>query len=301
LSLACFELEARRPTPFYQSGTQQKPGPNTEQGLMQAGEATESTLPVVTVSLFRYDGLAQKLWAFSRMGFARPMMKAIPGLTFWKLMGTGADAGFSTRPNFGVYTILCVWQNEAAAKAGLALQPFAGNRRHAVQSATFTMQTTQSRGDWAQSAPFGSAQLAAPTGSIVVALTRATIRLKHVRAFWKLVPAISDAIEEEDTRHFMIGMGEVPWLHQVTFSIWSDGDAMRRFSLTSPTHGTAVREAYAKGWFKDQLFARFNLISIDGAWPGLDDLPFLAELKNAEAAGHLSPTQPHLAQGALAA
>jgi spheroidene monooxygenase len=230
---------------------------------------------VVTLSLHRHEGALQKSWAFARMGFARPMMRAIPGLTFWKLMGTGAGAGFSTKPNLGVYTVLCVWRDAEAAEAGLKMQPFAGNRQHAAEWANITMQATQSRGAWAGTAPFGGDGFAAPQGAAVVALTRATIRLRHVAEFWRSVPAISDAIEAEASRHFMMGMGEVPWLHQVTFSIWSDAEAMRRFSLTSPTHGTAVRKAYEGGWFKDQLFARFNLLAVEGHWPGLGDLPFL--------------------------
>ena len=234
---------------------------------------------ITTLSLYRYETLSAKLWAFSRMGFARLMMPRVNGLKFWKLMGTGAGDGFSTKPNFGCYTILCVWENAQSAKVALtSKQPFIGNAKRSADHVHLTLSPTQARGDWAGGHPFGSAVFASPEGP-VVALTRATISLRHLREFWKRVPGISDAIQEEDTRHFMMGMGEVPWLHQVTFSIWSDGDAMRRFSLTSPTHGEAVRQAYQKGWFKDQMFARFNLLAIDGHWPELDKLAFLAHLK----------------------
>jgi spheroidene monooxygenase len=239
---------------------------------------------IVTLSLYRYDSVVAKLWAFSRMGIARLMMPRVAGLIFWKLMGTGAGDGFSTKPNFGVYTIMCVWTDAASAQKALAnAQPFTGNAKRSSDRVHLTLSPTQARGDWAGGHPFGASEFDTAEGP-VVALTRATIRLRHLREFWKRVPAISDAIQGEETRHFMMGMGEVPWLHQVTFSIWSDGEAMRTFSLTSPTHGEAVRQAYQKGWFKDQLFARFNLLSIDGHWPELDNLPFLAHLKTASRA-----------------
>lgn len=235
---------------------------------------------IVTLSLYRYNSLPAKLWAFSRMGFARLMMPRISGLKFWKLMGTGAGDGFSTKPNFGCYTILCVWDDTASAtNAFKSKQPFTGNAKRSTEHVHLTLAPTQARGDWAGAQPFDDHAFATPDGP-VVALTRATIRLRHLRQFWKRVPSISDAIQDEGTRHFMMGMGEVPWLHQVTFSIWSDGDAMRRFSLTSPTHGEAVRQAYQNGWFKDQLFARFNLLKIDGNWQELDKLPFLKHLKS---------------------
>ncbi len=234
---------------------------------------------IITLSLYRYESTAAKLWAFSRMGLARLMMPRIAGLRFWKLMGTGAGDGFSAKPNFAVYTVLCVWDNQDCAERALALQqPFTGNAKRCTDHVHLTLSPTQARGDWAGLQPFGHSHFEAPQGP-VVALTRATIRFRHLRQFWQRVPAISDAIQEETARHFMIGMGEVPWLHQVTFSIWSDGEAMRSFSLTSPTHGEAVQQAYKKGWFKDQLFARFNILSIDGHWPELDSLPFLAHLK----------------------
>jgi spheroidene monooxygenase len=234
---------------------------------------------IVTLSLYRYQSFAAKLWAFSRMGFARLMMPRVSGLKFWKLMGTGAGDGFSTKPNFGVYTILCVWDDQQSARdAFTSKQPFKGNAKRSNDHVHLTLSPTQARGDWAGGHPFGNDVFDTPDGP-VVALTRATIRLRHLRQFWQRVPAISDAIQDETSRHFMMGMGEVPWLHQVTFSIWSNGDAMRAFSLTSPTHGEAVRQAYQKGWFKDQLFARFNLIGIEGHWPELDKLPFLAHLK----------------------
>jgi spheroidene monooxygenase len=228
---------------------------------------------IVTLSLHRHDTLAGKLWAFTQMGVARLALSRVPGLVHWKLMGTGAGEGFSTKPNFGVYTLMCVWRDEASARVALdSAAPFKNWRMMADEAAVLTLEPTQSRGNWDRATPFGDGpDLAEPKG-VIVALTRATLKLKHVREFWSKVPAISEAIMEEETRHFMIGMGEVPWLHQVTFSIWSDEAAMRAFSLKSPAHGEAVRLAYHKGWFSENLFARFNLVRIDGSWRALEEV-----------------------------
>jgi spheroidene monooxygenase len=227
---------------------------------------------IVTLSLHRHDTLASRLWAFAQMGLARGPLKRIAGLRSWKLMGTGAGDGFSTRPNVAVYALLCVWEDAAAAKDALAgSEPFRRFKRHSDAFVTLTLAPTQSRGQWAGEAPFGDAGFAAPSG-LIVALTRATLKPSRLIEFWSKVPAISSAILEHETRHFMIGMGEVPWLHQVTFSIWSDEAAMRDFSLRSRTHGEAVKLAYTRGWFTEYLFARFNLVAIDGCWPALDEV-----------------------------
>jgi spheroidene monooxygenase len=229
---------------------------------------------IVTLSLYRHDGLAAKLGAFSQMGFARLPLKRLgqSGLLHWKLMGTGAGAGFSTWPNFGVYTLLCVWRDEASARAALNhAQPFMRLRSMAAESADLTLAPTQARGSWDGEAMFGDDGFAKPSG-VIVALTRATLKLRHLGAFWARVPAISNDAEARTDRHFMMGMGEVPWLHQVTFSIWSDEAAMRDFAAHSATHGVAAKLAYANGWFRDSLFARFNLLRVDGRWPALDDV-----------------------------
>jgi spheroidene monooxygenase len=71
---------------------------------------------VVTFSLFGFSTPRQRLWAFSQMGLAKPALRKIPELQFFKLMGTGSGAGFSTRPNFGVYTLLAEWPSMKIAR-----------------------------------------------------------------------------------------------------------------------------------------------------------------------------------------
>jgi hypothetical protein len=50
------------------------------------------------------------------MGLAKPSLRKTPDLGFFKLMGTGSGAGFSTRPNFGVYTLLAEWPSMEIAR-----------------------------------------------------------------------------------------------------------------------------------------------------------------------------------------
>lgn len=227
-------------------------------------------MQTVTLTLFKFETLTHQLWAFQQMAWARFAIARLPGLQFFKLMGTGAGAGFSTTPDLTTYTCLCVWDDRAAADKALASsRVFANYQRHAGQTMTLYLQPTRSRGVWSGKQPFAIDDATTATGP-VVALTRATLAVSKARAFWARVPAISDAVEHEGHQHFMMGMGEVPWLHQVTFSVWSDEAAMRAFSLTSPTHGEAVKLAYTRGWFKEYLFARFNLLDVRGAWPGFD-------------------------------
>ena len=49
------------------------------------------------------------------MYLAFELLSKVPGLNFFKLLGTGAGAGFSLYPDFGTYSILCVWKDRLSA------------------------------------------------------------------------------------------------------------------------------------------------------------------------------------------
>lgn len=221
---------------------------------------------VTTLTLWRFGDLASKLWMFGQMGLARGPVSTMPGLRFFKLLGTGAGAGFSTKPDLSRYGLLCVWNDMDAAEGGLgqnhAILRFA---QRSTETVTLFLEPTQTRGLWSSSEPFRVSCDVNPSGPIV-ALTRATLKAQHIARFWSLVPAISETAEAQNTQHFMLGLGEVPYRNQVTFSIWSDEADMVHFSRSSPTHGRAVRHAYQEGWFAESLFARFNLTKVEGEW-----------------------------------
>ncbi|MDP2122373.1 MAG: hypothetical protein Q8S27_10485 [Hoeflea sp.] len=227
-------------------------------------------MTVVTFSLFGFSSLRQRLWAFSQMGLARPALRAMPDLGFFKLMGTGSGAGFSTRPNFGVYTLLAEWPSLEIARERIAsARALAGYRRTSDRMATLYLAPVSTRGHW-DGHVFPVADDAGGQTLPVVAMTRASIRPSKLIRFWSKVPAISATVEAEATRQFMIGTGEIPWLHQVTVSLWHSVEAMESFSRRSATHGEAVRMAYQDDWFSEYCFTRFNLLAVDGHWQGLD-------------------------------
>ena len=71
---------------------------------------------IVAISFFRFEGVFQKLWAFSQMGFARKKLKKIKQISFFKLFGSGIGEGFTPYPNTSVYAILSVWNNLGEAE-----------------------------------------------------------------------------------------------------------------------------------------------------------------------------------------
>ena len=220
---------------------------------------------VVTLDLFRFEGAAARLWVLWQMGAARSPLRRMAGLTFWKLCGSGAGEGFDAAPETRHWAILAVWNDAAAAEAGRRAAPFAGWRRRAEEHFGCTMRAASSRGAWSGRAPFEPRD-AAP-GPMAV-LTRATVRRRHLLRFWRRVPGISEAIGADPAVMLKIGIGEVPWLHQVTFSIWPDAAAMARFARGDTPHGRAIAAVREGDWFAEELYARFAVLEARGTWRG---------------------------------
>ena len=111
--------------------------------------------------------------------------------------------------------------------------------------------------------------------SYEAALTRATIKPSVLTRFWGQVPDISRVIGDDPNVAFKIGIGEVPWLHQVTFSIWPSAQAMANFARKDGPHARAIKAVRAGNWFREELYARFAVTGEHGSWEGGSPLAHL--------------------------
>ena len=226
---------------------------------------------VVSLSFFRFDTAAGRLWAFAMMGLARRPLSRLDGIGFWKLCGSGSGEGFDLRPNTGVYAILATWPDARTARAqveGSAL--YRRYRARAAECWTVYMTTASVRGAWSGRTPFETGPTPAGGGP-VAALTRATLRPRIMTRFWGRVPRISEVIGRDPDVIFKIGIGDVPYLRQVTFSIWPDAARMAAFARTGP-HAEAIRAVRENDWFREELYARFALLGDSGTWGGRSPL-----------------------------
>jgi spheroidene monooxygenase len=224
----------------------------------------------VSLSFFRFSGPLTRAWAFAQMGLMRPAIRRTQDIGFWKLCGSGTGEGFTPIPNTAVYAILATWPDPHTARRRIeAAEAWQAYRRRATESWSVILTPTSARGKWAGVTPFAPAP--ATRGVALAALTRATIKLRIAARFWNRVPDISARIGANDDVAFKIGIGEVPLLHQVTFSIWPDERAMASFARTGP-HADAIRAVREEGWFREELYARFVVHSDLGTWNGASPL-----------------------------
>jgi len=201
------------------------------------------------------------------MGLARLSMRRLSDASFWKLCGSGTGEGFTPKPNTAVYAILCVWPDLQTAQANIARASiFHRYRKRSSESWTVYLGPSSARGAWSGETPF-SADHTGQDGPIA-ALTRATIKPRVALQFWDRVPDISNVIGKNNDVLFKIGIGEVPFLHQITFSIWPSTQSMAEFARHDGPHAKAI-SAVRKGlWFKEELYARFAVLDSQGCWMG---------------------------------
>jgi spheroidene monooxygenase len=233
----------------------------------------------VTLSLFRFASPLSRLWVLGQMALARIDFARMPEAEFAKLCGSGTGEGFTPRPNTGVWAILAGWPDAQVARTQIeTARVFCRWRARASASWTLYLEPVSARGQWAGTEPFrpaspadcaadpDAAQPADAPAAPIAALTRATVRLPKALQFWDRVPDISQVIGTDPNVMFKIGIGEVPLLHQVTFSVWPDTASMAAFARGNGPHGRAIRAVREGQWFAEELYARFRLIGESGQW-----------------------------------
>ncbi|MGJ8603646.1 MAG: spheroidene monooxygenase [Marivita sp.] len=224
-------------------------------------------MQTVSLSFYRFATPLSRLWALTMMGAARLSLPRIDGIQFWKLCGSGTGEGFTPIPNTSVYAILTVWPDLDRARAALSAERiFQRYRAQASESWTLFLTPYSARGAWSGASPFVE-EAPDQTGPIA-ALTRATVRPGVAAQFWKRVPDISGVIGADPNVLFKIGIGEVPLLQQITFSIWPDSNAMAEFARKNGPHAQAIQAVREGKWFREELYARFRVTDEIGTWEG---------------------------------
>lgn len=215
---------------------------------------------MTTISFFKYK--KNKFWAFTQMSLAFDSLKKTDGLSFFKLLGTGSGKGFSLYPDFTTYSILCVWKNESYAKE------FIEDSSHsklisekAFSREDFFLNPIKSHGLWDGINPFSVTKDELNKASKIGIITRATLNKNKLFEFWKSVPRASKAIQNAKGVEWFKGIGEWPFIQQATFSIWDSVDSVKNFAYGNGVHSKIVAKTRKRNWYKEDLFARFELLN----------------------------------------
>ncbi len=212
------------------------------------------------------------------MQFAHKPLGKVEGLTFYKLLGSG-KAGFNPKPDWSVYALLQVWEREEQADRFFRHSRLMdAYRRKSDEHWILFMKNKMARGQWAGINPFTPHPEISKDLPCVAAITRATIKFKYLRKFWKSVPASQSPLKHNPGLIYTKGIGEVPFLQMATFSLWKDQQSLDSFAYRSKEHIKVIGDTRELGWYREELFSRFQPYRTEGSWRGviLEDLHSLA-------------------------
>lgn len=231
---------------------------------------------LTTITLFTLRP-GQRRWGLAQMGTSPRVLQHVLGLRFFQLLGSGAANGFGFLPNLDRYGFLGVWDSAEAATAFFETHSlWADYRRRSRETWTAELAPLRSHGLWNKSNPFEYQTEnpdAATLGGPVAVLTRASIRLRRAWRFWGYVEPTSRALAEAPGVQMAIGLGELPLVRQATFSVWESAEAMQQYAYRDARHREVIQLTRREGWYSEELFARFAVLSqrgtVDGKAPTL--------------------------------
>ncbi len=224
---------------------------------------------ITTITFFRYTTFQTKAWAFQMMQFAHGPLSKIQGLTFYKLMGSGKNEGFNPFPDWGVYSLLQVWESEAEADSFFAEAKLMSRyRKNATEVWTIYMKNIVAKGEWSQQQPFQTSSDIDQKNEYLAIITRASIKPSKLLPFWKYVPTSHLSLKENKGLIYTKGIGEVPVLQMATFSLWKDWASVKQFAYESKEHQVAIQKTRELDWYSEELFSRFQPYQSIGTWNG---------------------------------
>ncbi|MCX6209387.1 MAG: spheroidene monooxygenase, partial [Bacteroidetes bacterium] len=126
---------------------------------------------------------------------------------------------------------------------------------------TFVLKPISSKGTWDGKLCFENLpQIENNISGKIAVLTRATIRLRKAKQFWRNVPLVNHQIKNTKGLVASYGIGEVPFLKQATLSIWENIDAMKTFAYKMKEHKDVITKTRKEDWYSEEMFARFEVI-----------------------------------------
>jgi quinol monooxygenase YgiN len=205
--------------------------------------------------------------AMARLGLDRRRLPRVPGLAFWRLLGTGRgdDTGPSADPRRTA--MFAVWEDEDALDRFLRSPEVVDRLAGLDESWSVRLRGVGGHGRWRGVDVLAGLAPGRPDGPIAV-VTRAHVHARSWRAFRAAGRAVADEVRAAPGLLAVVGIGEAPVGRLGTFSLWRRAADLEAFARDRPAHVDAVRRTRSEHWYGEELFARFEPYGATGTWSG---------------------------------
>ena len=184
-------------------------------------------------------------------------------------MGCGKGGTFSLTPDWNQWAIMVSTPKEIPATGSLneVLQTTFGSfipaywKRFNCNVTAYLLQPIEGHGTWDRKECFGTLPRNTEYEGRIAVLTRATIRITKLKAFWSKVEGASQSMLEAPGYETSIGIGEVPWIKQATFSIWTSKAAMKDYAYRTHVHKEVIGKTRTENWYSEEMFVRFRILA----------------------------------------
>ncbi len=227
-----------------------------------------------TICIIRYPTFTA-FFGFLSMALFRLPLYFNKQMVFYKLMGSGKNGSFDKTPDLKQWAIFTVHKNSTEQQG---IKELYGSFIHTwiklfgCETCLFSLTAQEGHGQWDGKNLPGKANRDPDANGKIAVLTRATIRLSKLRYFWKNVAPVARQMNAAPGLLFSVGIGEIPWIKQATFSIWESKEEMKAFAYGTKMHSSVVKRTRQEKWYSEDMFVRFSVNSYQGTNKGLDPL-----------------------------
>ena len=243
----------------------------------------------VSLSIIRYRK-RYILFAFLAMLIFRLPLWLNKSNSFFKLLGCGKNGAFDKKPDLCQWGILTVLSSGFEVRGlkfdvrGLKEENgsltrelhgrFISNwfRLFKCEIWTVLLEPVEGHGLWDGKKVFG----VLPNNSLhegrIAILTRATIRLSKLKYFWQNVAPVAKTMNSAKGFISSVGIGEIPWIKQATFSTWENKEDMKAFAYGMKVHSEVIKKTREQQWYSEEMFVRFKITGSMGTIHGINPL-----------------------------
>lgn len=220
-------------------------------------------------------------WAgFLSMAYFRFPLYLNKQVKFYKLLGCGKNGTFDKTPDLRQWGVLAVTNEleKFTANETIDDKKLFGSfitgwwKLFGCKKWTIVLEPIEGHGTWDGKEAFGKLPKSTDYDGIIGVLTRATINLNRLQNFWSHVAPVANKMSSSAGFITSLGIGEVPWVKQATFSIWENKESMKNFSYKMREHTEVIKKTRSENWYSEEMFVRFKILASIGSLNGTNPL-----------------------------